>query len=196
MMAARFRRRAMNWAAHRILELVGIAGAIAALSACVSNPMEQITRRSSVGSGQAILVVGVAHEDGVPYRGFTIALKEYSFSTEKLFVNCFSYNRWHSFGLPESASAKYFVYRVPAGIYAVSFDVAPPPNAPTFLVPAGQAVYVGDLAHVGNGRRMALRNDLPAAENAVAALLPGDLPLVMADSAEKPFHWTTGRCGI
>ena len=184
----------MNWK-HRTLRLVGVAGAIAALSACMSNPVEQVTRRSSVGSGQAILVVGVA-QDGVPSRGFSLALKEYSFSTEKLFLNCFSYNRWHSVGLPESASAKYFVYRVPAGVYAVSFDVAPPPNAPTFLVPAGRAVYVGDLAHVGGSRWVALRNDLPAAENAVAALLPDDLPLVMADSAEKPIHWTEKQCDI
>jgi hypothetical protein len=181
---------------HRTHGLIGIVTAVVALSACVSNPMEQITRRSGVGSGQAILVVGVAHEDGVPYRGFTIALKEYSFSTEKLFVSCFGYNRWYSFGLPESTSAKYFVYKVPAGIYAVSFDVSPPPNAPTFLVPAGRAVYIGDLARVGNGRRMALRSDLPDAQTAVAALLPSDLPLVMADSAEQPIHWTERQCGI
>src|ERR1700744_2641626 len=125
---------------HRTLELIGIASAIAALSACMSNPVEQVTRRSSVGSGQEILVVGVAHEEGVPSRGFSLALKEYSFSNEKLFLNCFGSNRCHSFGLPESASAKYFVYRVPAGIYAVSFDEPPAPNAPTFLVPAGRAV--------------------------------------------------------
>jgi hypothetical protein len=180
---------------HRTHGLIGIVTAVVALSACVSNPMEQITRRSSVGSGQAIFVVGVAHETGVPYRGFTIALKEYSFSTEKLFLNCFSYNRWLSFGLPESASAKYFVYRVPAGIYAVSFDAAPPRNAPTFLVPAGRAVYVGDLARVGTSRWMALRSDLPDAQIAVAALLPNDLPLEQAESAETPIHWTANRCG-
>jgi len=76
----------MSWK-NRTLELIGIVGAIAALPACVSNPVEQITRRSSVGSEQAILVAGVAHEDGVPYRGFRIALQEYSFSTEKVFLN-------------------------------------------------------------------------------------------------------------
>ena len=141
-------------------------------------------------------MVGVAHEEGVPSRGFSLALKEYSFSNEKLFLNCFSYNRWHSFGLPESASAKYFVYRVPAGIYAVSFDEPPAPNAPTFLVPAGRAVYVGDLAHVGASRWMELRKDLPAAASAVAALLPNELPLVMADTAKKPSHWTEKQCDI
>jgi hypothetical protein len=180
---------------HRTHGLIGIVTAFVALSACVSNPVEQITRRSSVGSGQAILVVGVAHVVG-PGRGFAIALKEYSFATDQLFVNCFGYDRWHSFGVPESASARYFVYRVPAGIYAVSFDVAPPPNAPTFLVPAGHAVYVGDLAPVGTGRWMALRSDLPDAQTAVAGLLPNDLPLVQADSAEKPVHWVEKQCGI
>jgi hypothetical protein len=184
----------MNWK-HRTLKSIGAAGAIAALSACVSNPVEQITRRSSVGSGQAILVVGVAHVIG-PGRGFEIALKEYSFSTDKLLVNCFGYDRWQSFGVPESASARYFVYRVPAGIYAVSFDMAPPPNAPTFLVPAGRAVYVGDLAPVGTSRWMALRSDLPDAQTAVAGLLPVDLPLVMADSAKKPIRWTARQCDI
>ena len=131
-------------------------------------------------------MVGVDHIVG-PGRGFEIALKEYSFSTDKLFVNCFGYDRWHSFGVPESASARCFVYRVPAGIYAISFDKAPPPNAPTFLVPAGHAVYVGDLAPAGISRWMALRSDLPDAQTAVAGLLPSDLPLVQADSAESPF---------
>jgi hypothetical protein len=181
---------------HRTLGQIGIASAIAALSACMSNPVEQITRRSSIGSDQAILVVGVAHEDGVPYRGFTITLQDYSFSTKTVFLNCFGYNRWHASGLPESASAKYFVYRVPAGIYAVSFDIAPAPNAPTFLVPAGRAVYVGDLAHVGTSRWMALRSDLPDAQTAVAVLLPNDLPLVQADPAEKPVHWAEKQCGV
>jgi hypothetical protein len=179
---------------HRTHALIGIVTAVVALSACVSNPVEQITRRSSVGPGQAILVVGVAHAIG-PGRGFTVAVKEYSFSSERLFISCFPYNRWHSFGLPESASAKYFVYQVPAGIYAVSFDVAPPPNAPTFLVPAGRAVYVGDLAPVGTSRWMALRSDLPAAQTAVAALLPSSLPLAQAESAETPTHWTAIQCG-
>ena len=77
---------------------------------------------------------------------------------------------------------------MPAGVYAVSFDVGPPPNAPTFLVPAGHAVYVGDLAPVGTNRGMALRSDLPDAQNAVAALLPIDLALVQAKSAEPPMH--------
>lgn len=184
----------MNWK-HCTLRSIGAVGAIAALSACVSNPLEQITRRSGVGSGQGILVVGVAHVIR-PDRGFAIALKEYSFSTDKLFVSCFGYDRWHLFGVPESASARYFVYRVPAGIYAVSFDAAPPPNAPTFLVPAGHAVYVGDLAPAGISRWMALRSDLPDAQTAVAGLLPSDLPLVQADSAEKPIHWMARQCDI
>jgi hypothetical protein len=182
----------MEWK-QQTFGLMGIVTAAAVISACMSNPVNQITHRSAVGPGQAILVVGVVDEHGLPLRGFRIALKEYAFSTEKLFVNCFSYSRRDSFGLPESAGRNYLVYRVPAGIYAVSYDVAPPLNAPTFLVPAGRAVYVGDLAPVGTSRGMALRNDLPDAQNAVAELLPIDLPLMQAESAETPMHWTASR---
>jgi hypothetical protein len=78
-------RRLMNWK-RGTLNFIGIGAAVVALSACPSNPVEQITRRSSVGSGQAILVVGVADEHGVPRRWWGIALKGYSYSTEKLFL--------------------------------------------------------------------------------------------------------------
>jgi len=78
-------------------------------------------------------------------------------------------------------TAKYFVYRVPAGIYTVELDAIPLPIARTIRAPGGVAVYIGDLPLVGYSSESGSRGDLVAAQSAVAELLPTDLRLVQAD---------------
>jgi hypothetical protein len=79
-------------------------------------------------------------------------------------------------GPPESASVSYFVYRVPEGSYIAELGA----NVQTFVAHGGQAVYIGDFALVRDTRGVELRSDLPAAQNAVAPLLPSNLTLVNA----------------
>jgi hypothetical protein len=168
-----------------------IVTAAVATSACSTTP-QQITHRSNLESGQALIVIGVTH-DVVPSRvRFMMVLDTYSPKTEKATATCFRYER--PYGPPESTTARYFVYRVPAGIYAAGLDVIPPPNTQGFVAPGGRAVYIGDFVRVGDGRLVELKSDLPAAQNAVAMLLPDNLPLVNADSSEKNIHPTASRC--
>ena len=49
-----------------------------------------------------------------------MVLDTYSSETEKTATTCFNYER--PYGPPESTTAKYYVYRVPAGIYAAGLD--------------------------------------------------------------------------
>jgi hypothetical protein len=173
---------------------VGFSGALTAavaISSCSTTP-QQIYQRSSLGSGQALVVIGVAHDVVPPRVRFTMLLDTYSAETEKTTTTCFVYER--PYGPPESAAARYFVYRVPAGIYAAGLDVVPPPNSQGFIARGGQAVYIGDFVRMGDGRLVELKSDLPAAQNAVAMLLPDNLPLVHADSSAKTIHWTASRC--
>jgi hypothetical protein len=173
---------------------VGSGGPVTAmliLSACSTTP-QQIYHQASIGSGQAVVVIGVAHEPFLPRGRFTIVLDEYSPETEKTTATCFNYER--SDGPPESASVKYFLYRVPAGIYAAGLDVMPPANTQAFVAPAGRAVYIGDFAPVENSRLLGLKSNLAAARNEVAELLPVGVPLVQAESSDKAIRWTASRC--
>jgi hypothetical protein len=179
-----------NWK-YRSVGFSGALTAAVAMSACSTTP-QQIYHRSSLGSGQAIVVIGVAHDVVPPRVRFTMVLDTYSPETEKTTTICFIYER--PYGPPESATARYFVYRVPAGIYAAGLDVMPPPNTQGFVAPGGRAVYIGDFVRVGDGRLVELKSDLPAAQNEVVELLPVDLPLVEADSSDKAIHWTASRC--
>jgi hypothetical protein len=176
---------------RRLLSRQLLSSLLVVMSAC-STTVQQIYQRSSLGSGQAFVVIGVAH-DVVPSRvRFMMVLDTYSSETEKTATTCFSYER--PYGPPESPTAKYYVYRVPAGIYTAGLDVLPPPNSQGFIAPGGRAVYIGDFIRAGDGRLVELRSDLPAARNAVATLLPDGLALVSADSSEKTIHWTASRC--
>jgi hypothetical protein len=83
---------------------------------------------------------------------------------------------------------------VPAGIYTVSLGVFSPPNRQAFVAPRGQAVYIGDLAAVGDTGRLELTSDLAAAQNEVAELLPADMRLVKAAASDQAIHWTERRC--
>ena len=166
---------------------------LVAIAAC-SATAQQVYHRSRLGPGQAIVVVGVAHDAVVPREIFMIALDEYSSNTGKTDAYCFGYEQLQAYGPPESPSVKYFVYRVPAGIYAVGWDEFSPPNAQTFVAASGRAVYVGDFAAMKNSVIVDLRSDLAAARTAVAALLPVDVPLVKADWSDSSIRWTASRC--
>jgi hypothetical protein len=137
------------------------------------------------------MVLGVAHKGFWPHGRFTIVLHEYSPETEKTTATCF-YEQ--PLGPPESATTKYYVYRVPAGIYTVSVDVFSPQNGQAFVVPRGQAVYIGDLGIVGNTSRLELTGDLPAARKEVVEMLPVNMRLVEADASDKAVQWTERRC--
>jgi hypothetical protein len=149
-------RRVFSWQLLS-LSLVG-------MSACSTTP-QQIYSRSNLEPGQALMVIGVVHKGFWPHGRIAIVLHEYSPETEKTTATCF-YEQ--PLGPPESATTKYYVYRVPGGIYTVSLDVFSPPNGQAFVVPRGQAMYIGDLATVGNSGRLELTGDLAAAQNEVA----------------------------
>jgi hypothetical protein len=63
---------------YRIVGCGGVLTAALVLSACSSTP-QQIYQRSSPGSGQALVVLGIVKHDVVALRArFTIVLDEYS----------------------------------------------------------------------------------------------------------------------
>ncbi len=158
--------------------------------ACSTTP-QQIYHRSNLEPTQGLIVIGVAHRGFWPHGRFAFVLHEYSPGTEKTTATCF-YEQ--PLGPPESASTKYYVYRVPAGIYSVSLGVFAPPKGQAFVVPEGHAVYIGDLATVGNTTRLELTGDLAAARKEVTEMLPIAMPLVKADSWERAIQWTERRC--
>jgi hypothetical protein len=118
--------------------------------------------------------------EGLPPRvRFGIVFDGHSSETQRSSSIPFLYE--NASGPPESVTAKYFVFRVPAGIYTVQVGAIPLPIAQTFGAPGGQAVYIGDFPLVGNLTKSGSEGDLTAAQKAVAALLPIGLPLVKAD---------------
>lgn len=172
-------------------KLIIFAAVAVATSACSSTP-QQIYHQASIGSEQAIIVIGSAQEFMLPNGRFTLMLDQYSPATEKTTTSCFIYNS--SYGPPESIGVKYFAYRVPAGIYTASLDAFPRPNAQAFVAPGGGAVYFGDFVRAGNDRIELKGDDLPTAQNAVAPLLPNNLPLVKAASEQTMIRWASRRC--
>lgn len=163
---------------YRNVQFGPLLGAALIMSACSSIP-QQVYHRTSIDSEQAIIVIGVTQEGLPPRVRFGIVLDGHSSETQRASSTPFLYES--ASGPPESVTAKYFVYRVPAGIYTVQLGAIPLPIEQTFGAPGGQAVYVGDFSLVGNPTESDLRGDLAAAQNAVAALLPIGLPLVKAD---------------
>lgn len=159
-------RRLFSWSFLSLL-LVG-------MSACSSTP-QQIYSRSNLRPGYALVVIGVAHDLVEPFGYFEIYLDEYSADDRNLKSKRFAFEE-RTRGPPESASVSYFVYRVPEGSYTAELGA----NAQNFVAPGGQAVYIGDFARVRDTGAVELRSDLPAAQNAVAPLLPSNLTLVSA----------------
>jgi hypothetical protein len=148
------------------------------MSACSSIP-QQVYHQTSIDSEHAIIVIGVAQEGLPPRVRFGIILYGHPSETERASSAPFLYES--ASGPPESVTAKYFVYRVPAGIYTVQLGAIPLPIVQTIGAPGGQAVYIGDFPLVENSTESDARGDLAAAQNAVAALLPIGLRLVQAD---------------
>ena len=85
-------------------------------------------------SGRAIVVIGIAPGVFRSFGRFDILLDEYSLETETTTTTSFIYNT--SYGPPKSANIKYFVYRVPAGIYTAELGA----NLLTFAAPGGRTV--------------------------------------------------------
>ena len=79
-------------------------------------------------------MIGIAHGVFRSFGRFDILLDEYSLETETTTTTSFIYNT--SYGPPKSATVKYFVYRVPAGIYTAELGA----NLLTFVAPGGRAV--------------------------------------------------------
>jgi hypothetical protein len=163
---------------YRNVEFSAVLAAALITSACSSIP-QQVYHQTSIDPEHAIIVIGVAQEGLPPRMRFGIVLDGHSSETQKASSTPFLYES--SSGPPESVTAKYFVYRVPAGIYTVELGAIPLPIVRTVGAPGGQAVYIGDFPLVGNPTESNLRGDLPAAQKAVAALLPSGLPLLKAD---------------
>jgi hypothetical protein len=161
-----------------IVELVAVLTAVLTVEACSSMP-QQVYHRTSIDSGHSIVVIGVSQEGLPPRVRFGLVLYGNSSETQRASYAPFPYES--ASGPPESRTAKYFVYRVPAGTYTVEVGAVPLPIAQTISAPAGQAVYIGDFPLVGNSAESDPRGDLAAAQKAVAALLPDGLPLVRAD---------------
>jgi hypothetical protein len=163
---------------YRNVEFSAVLAAALIMSACSSVP-QQVYHQTNIDSEHAIIVIGVAQEGLPPRVRFGIILDGRSFETQKVSSTPFLYESGS--GPPESATAKYFVYRVPAGIYTVELGALPLPIVRTVGAPGGQAVYIGDFPLVANPTESDPRGDLPAAQKAVAALLPSGLSLVKAD---------------
>jgi hypothetical protein len=163
---------------YRSVEFCAVLAAALITSACSSIP-QQVYHQTSIDSKHAIVVIGVAQEGLPPRVRFGIVLDGQSSETQKASSTPFLYES--ASGPPESVTAKYFVYRVPAGVYTVVLGAIPLPIEQTFDAPGGHAVYVGDFPLVGNATGSGPRGDLAAAQNAVAVLLPLGLPLVKAD---------------
>jgi hypothetical protein len=162
----------------RNVEFSAVLAAALLMSACSSIP-QQVYHQTSIDSEHAIVVIGVAQEGLPPRLRFGIVLEGHSSETQNASSTPFPYES--ASGPPESVSAKYFVYRVPAGVYTILLDAVPLPIEHTFRAPGGTAVYIGDFPLVGNSTESDHRSDLAAAQKAVAALLPGGMPLVKAD---------------
>jgi hypothetical protein len=161
---------------YRSFEFSAVLAAALIMSACSSIP-QQVYHQTSIDSEHAIIVIGVAQEGLPPRVRFGIILYGHSPQTQTGSSAPFLYES--ASGPPESTTAKYFVYRVPAGIYTVQVGAIPLPIAQTFGAPGGQAVYIGDFPLVGDSSDHV--GDLAAAQKAVAALLPIGLTLVKAD---------------
>ena len=160
------------------IEFGAVLAAALCMSACSSIP-QQVYHQTSIDSEHAIIVIGVAQEGLPPRVRFGIILDGHASETQKASSTPFLYESGS--GPPQSVTAKYFVYRVPAGIYTVELGAIPLPFMRTVGAPGGQAVYIGDFPLVGNPIESNPRGDLPAAQRAVAALLPSGLSLVKAD---------------
>jgi hypothetical protein len=158
-----------------IVRLLAVMAAVLTVAGCSSMP-QQVYHRTTIDSEHSIVVIGVSQE-GLPRFG--LVLYRNSSETQRTSYAPFPYES--ASGPPESRTAKYFVYRVPAGTYTVEVGAVPLPIAQTISAPAGQAVYIGDFPLVGNSAESDPRGDLAAAQKAVAALLPDGLPLVRAD---------------
>jgi hypothetical protein len=163
---------------YRWFEFGAAAVAASIMLGCSSIP-QQVYHRTSIDSEHAIIVIGVAQEGLPPRVRFGLILYGHPSETQSASSTPFLYES--ASGPPESVTAKYFVYRVPAGIYSVQLGAIPLPILQTIRARGGEAVYLGDLPLVGNSGESESRGDLAAAQNAVAALLPTGLRLVYAD---------------
>ena len=157
---------------------VSVLSVVLTLEACSSMP-QQIYHRASIDSGHSIVVIGVSQQCLPPRVRFGLVLYGNSSETQRASSAPFPYES--ASGPPESLTSKYFVYRVPVGIYTVEVGAIPLPIAQTFMAPGGQAVYIGDFPLIGNAADSDHRGDLAAAQKAVAQLLPRGLMLAQAD---------------
>jgi hypothetical protein len=146
------------------------------LAACASAP-QQVLKQTAIDSQHAIVVIGVSQKDLPPGGRLEIVLNGYSAAGKQTSFSPFYYESTN--GPPQSAIAKYYVYRVPAGLYTVL--LGPLPVVKSFEAPMGRAVYLGDFAIANNTSGFELRDNLPVAQATVASLLPNGLPLVRAD---------------
>ena len=157
-----------------------IIGITRAHSHCIhftarSSMPQQIYHRTSIDPEHGIVVIGVSQEGLPPRVRFGLVLYGNSSETQRASYAPFPYES--ASGPPESRTAKYFVYRVPAGIYTIELAAVPLPIVHSFEAPGGRAVYIGDVPLIGNTGGSDPRAGLADAQKAVAELLPPGLTL-------------------
>jgi hypothetical protein len=169
-----------------------------AVSGCLLNSIQQVHQRTTVESGEALVVIGVGLSAPSPYPTFSVSLDEYSLKKQKITGNCFHYNHMDATISAGQTTVQYFAFRVPAGVYVFSaFNAGPSPHPlphpAAFIAPKGGVIYFGDYIFVGD-HIMELRNSIAAAQIAVRDIIPIKSTLTQADPEPSVERGTAFLC--
>lgn len=119
--------------------------------------------RPTAKIGRAIVLYGIGVEGKWDYPRFATVLDEYNFEQRSITGNCWRFNRMQESVPAIIGTRQYFIFDVKPGHYVYSgFNGArlrDSGEVPTFEVPAGRIVYLGDFVYSNDGK-VDIRRDL------------------------------------